>query len=56
VAAFLAGRIGFLDIVETVQRVLGEHEGTSRAEVTLEDVTGAEVWARARAHEVLARR
>lgn len=55
VAAFLAGRIGFLDIVETVERVLGEHEGTSRAAVTLEDVTGAEAWARARAHEILAR-
>ncbi|MHA7135024.1 1-deoxy-D-xylulose-5-phosphate reductoisomerase [Oerskovia turbata] len=56
VAAFLAGRIGFLDIVETVERVLGEHTGTSRAEVTLEDVTAAEDWARARAQEILARR
>jgi 1-deoxy-D-xylulose-5-phosphate reductoisomerase len=56
VAAFLAGRIGFLDIVETVQQVLGEHSGTSRAAVTLDDVTGAEGWARARAHEILARR
>ncbi|MFF3064537.1 1-deoxy-D-xylulose-5-phosphate reductoisomerase [Oerskovia sp. NPDC057915] len=56
VAAFLEGRIGFLDIVETVQRVLGEHTGTSRAAVTLEDVTAAEAWARARAHEILARR
>jgi 1-deoxy-D-xylulose-5-phosphate reductoisomerase len=27
VAAFLAGRIGFLDIVATVERVLGEHQG-----------------------------
>jgi 1-deoxy-D-xylulose-5-phosphate reductoisomerase len=56
VAAFLAGRIGFLDIVATVERVLGEHAGTSRAAVTLEDVTGAEDWARARAQEILARR
>ncbi|RXR27883.1 1-deoxy-D-xylulose-5-phosphate reductoisomerase [Oerskovia turbata] len=56
VAAFLEGRIGFLDIVETVQRVLGEHTGTSRAVVTLDDVTGAEGWARARAHEILTRR
>ncbi|MFF2623814.1 1-deoxy-D-xylulose-5-phosphate reductoisomerase [Oerskovia jenensis] len=56
VAVFLSGRIGFLDIVETVQRVLGEHTGTPRAAVTLEDVTGAEGWARARAHELLARR
>ena len=29
VEAFLAGRIGFLDIVTTVERVLGEHDGTS---------------------------
>lgn len=56
VAAFLAGRIGFLDIVETVQQVLGEHSGTSRADVTLDDVKGAEGWARARAHEILSRR
>ena len=56
VAAFLEGRIGFLDIVATVERVLGEHEGTSRAEVTLDDVTAAEAWARARAHQVLAQR
>jgi len=53
VAAFLAGRIGFLDIVATVGRVLDEHvpSGTD-----LEAVLGAEVWARARADELLARR
>ncbi|WP_199423823.1 1-deoxy-D-xylulose-5-phosphate reductoisomerase [Actinotalea solisilvae] len=55
VAAFLAGRIGFLDIVDTVERVLGEHGG-SAADVTLDDVLEAERWARARAHEVLDRR
>lgn len=55
VAAFLAGRIGFLDIVETVERVLGEHDGTPGDRVGLGDVLAAETWARARAHEVLAR-
>ncbi|CAM3595550.1 1-deoxy-D-xylulose-5-phosphate reductoisomerase [Isoptericola cucumis] len=55
VAAFLAGRIGFLDIVETVERVLGEHEGVASGDVTLEAVEGAEEWARARADEILAR-
>lgn len=55
VAAFLDGRIGFLDVVDTVERVLGEHPGTSGA-VSLEAVLEAESWARARAHEVLARR
>ncbi|MCA5893233.1 1-deoxy-D-xylulose-5-phosphate reductoisomerase [Isoptericola sp. NEAU-Y5] len=55
VAAFLAGRIGFLDIVETVERVLGEHAGVAASAVTLEAVEGAETWARARADEILAR-
>ncbi|HEY0187424.1 MAG TPA: 1-deoxy-D-xylulose-5-phosphate reductoisomerase [Cellulomonas sp.] len=65
VAAFLAGRIGFLDIVATVERVLGEHDGVGAgtpvdqppsavADVTLADVLGAEAWARARARELLA--
>ncbi|QAY70563.1 1-deoxy-D-xylulose-5-phosphate reductoisomerase [Xylanimonas protaetiae] len=56
VAAFLAGRIGFLDIVDTVERVLGEHDGVAAAAVILADVEGAEAWARARADELLARR
>ncbi|NTW39105.1 MAG: 1-deoxy-D-xylulose-5-phosphate reductoisomerase [Cellulomonadaceae bacterium] len=57
VAAFLSGQIGFLDIVDTVERVLAEHDGTaSSAALTLDDVLAAELWARARAHEVLAQR
>ncbi|MBO9553757.1 1-deoxy-D-xylulose-5-phosphate reductoisomerase [Cellulomonas sp.] len=56
VAAFLAGRIGFLDIVSTVERVLDEHTGTAAAALDLDAVLAAEDWARARAHEVLARR
>ncbi|WP_235520892.1 1-deoxy-D-xylulose-5-phosphate reductoisomerase [Cellulomonas sp. Leaf395] len=55
VEAFLAGRIGFLDIVTTVERVLGEHEGTAPDDLTLDAVLAAEVWARARAQEILAR-
>jgi 1-deoxy-D-xylulose-5-phosphate reductoisomerase len=54
VAAFLDGRIGFLEIVDTVERVLGEHDGI--ASPTLEDVLEAERWARRRAEEVLALR
>nr|WP_297425780.1 1-deoxy-D-xylulose-5-phosphate reductoisomerase [uncultured Actinotalea sp.] len=54
VAAFLEGRIGFLDVVDTVERVLGEHTGAP-GDVTLGDVLDAEAWARTRAHEVLAR-
>ncbi|GIG21849.1 1-deoxy-D-xylulose 5-phosphate reductoisomerase [Cellulomonas chitinilytica] len=56
VAAFLAGRIGFLDIVSTVARVLDEHTGTPADALDLDAVLAAEDWARARAHEVLARR
>lgn len=55
VDAFLAGRIGFLDIVTTVERVLGEHDGTLADDLTLDAVLAAEVWARARAQEILAR-
>ena len=54
VAAFLADRIAFLDIVDTVERVLGEHEGV--AEPDLEAVLAVQDWARARAREVLAGR
>ncbi len=53
VAAFLSGRIGFLDIVGTVGRVLDEHRG---ADADLATVLAAERWARARADELLARR
>lgn len=57
VEAFHAGRIGFLDIVETVERVVDDWAGDERslaAVEVVEDVLAAERWARARAHEVLA--
>ena len=53
VAAFLAGRIGFVEIVDTVARVLGEHDGAAAGSVTLDEVLGAEHWARVRATELL---
>ncbi len=53
VEAFLAGHIGFLEIVDTVERVLGEHEGTASADLSLEAVLGAEEWARSRARQLL---
>jgi 1-deoxy-D-xylulose-5-phosphate reductoisomerase len=56
VAAFLGGRIGFLDIVDTVARVLGEHDGVAAAAVTLGEVLAAETWARARATELVTAR
>jgi len=57
VGAFLAGRIPFLSIVDSVERVLGEHleSGAAAAsgnELTLDDVLAADVWARSRAHDI----
>ena len=52
VAAFHAGRIGYLAIVETVERVVDRHEP---GEVTLEGVLDAERWARTEADAILAR-
>jgi 1-deoxy-D-xylulose-5-phosphate reductoisomerase len=53
VAAFLAGRIGFLEIVATVEAALAEHAGGPVRDVG--DVRAAEEWARARAQERVAR-
>ena len=52
VDAFHDGRIGFVDIVDTVERVLGEHDAAT-GELTVEQVLDAETWARRRTHEVL---
>ncbi|WP_426624108.1 1-deoxy-D-xylulose-5-phosphate reductoisomerase [Leifsonia sp. McL0607] len=52
VAAFHAGAIGYLDIVETVERVVDEHEPV--AELDLESLAEAERWARATADAHLA--
>ena len=62
VAAFLAGEIGFLEIVDYVNQVLDEHLSGKFAaaggswvpgnEVSLESVIAADSWARARAREI----
>lgn len=54
VHAFHGGQIGFLDIVDTIAQVLSEH--TPGTQLTLQSVLEAEVWARARTHELLAAR
>ena len=41
-----------MQIVDMVERVLEDHDGVTRP--TLEDVLGAEEWARARADERIA--
>jgi 1-deoxy-D-xylulose-5-phosphate reductoisomerase len=52
VAAFLAGTIPFTGIVDTVMRVISEHDGGGEGTLTLEDVLEADRWARARAREL----
>jgi 1-deoxy-D-xylulose-5-phosphate reductoisomerase len=53
VAAFLAGRIGFLDIVDTIERVVEDH--VPQGEPDLTGVLAADAWARARARELVSR-
>jgi 1-deoxy-D-xylulose-5-phosphate reductoisomerase len=53
VAAFLAGSIGFTRIVDTVARILSDHDG-ARAEVnSVADVLAVDDWARRRAAELM---
>ena len=54
VAAFLAGGLEWLDIVEIDAAVVGEHEGLTSP--SLEDILAAETWARTRADELIAAR
>ena len=51
VAAFHAGRIGYLQIVDTIERVVDVHEP---GDLTLEGVLAAEDWARRTADGILA--
>jgi 1-deoxy-D-xylulose-5-phosphate reductoisomerase len=51
VAAFHAQQIGFLDIVDTVLRVVESHE--QDGPLTRESLAGAESWARAAADKLL---
>lgn len=53
VAAFHAGALPFLGIVDTLARVVGEHEPAGDPR-DVEDVLAAEDWARARARELVA--
>jgi 1-deoxy-D-xylulose-5-phosphate reductoisomerase len=52
VEAFLAGRLRFPGIVDTVAQVLSEHSEAGGDAVTLEDVLAADSWARDRAREL----
>jgi 1-deoxy-D-xylulose-5-phosphate reductoisomerase len=52
VAAFHDGAIGFLDIVDTVERIVEEH---TAGEPSLDGVLAAERWARTAADRALTR-
>ena len=52
VAAFHAGRIGFLEIVDTVQHVVESHELDGA--LSLESLAAAEAWARDAADQLIA--
>ena len=56
VEAFLAGRLPFAGIIDTVSQVVSEHSDTSRESVTLEDVLATDRWARVRARELTSNR
>ena len=56
VAAFLGGRIPFVDIVDTVEQVVdewGTHPENDTSPLDVDTVLSAETWARHRAQEVL---
>ena len=58
VDAFHDGRIGFLDIVDTIERVVQDHantatEGIESGTLSVEDVMRADTWAREQARTVL---
>ncbi len=54
VTAFHAGRIGYLDILETVERVVDAH--APEPDLTRETLAFAELWARAEADRIIAAR
>jgi len=51
-ADFLAGRIGFPRIVDSVARIVSEHDGARTAVTTVADVLAVDDWARRRAREL----
>jgi len=53
VAAFLSGQIGFTRIVDTVARIVSEHDAACAAVTTVADVLTVDAWARRRAAELM---
>jgi 1-deoxy-D-xylulose-5-phosphate reductoisomerase len=52
VADFLAGRIGFDRVVDTVARIVSEHDAARAAVTTVAEVLAVDDWARRRAREL----
>jgi 1-deoxy-D-xylulose-5-phosphate reductoisomerase len=52
VTDFLAGSISFSRIVDTIARIVSEHDVSRAGVTTLEDVLAVDAWARARAREL----
>jgi len=52
VQAFRDGKLAFLAIVDTVARVVSEHDVPSYQELTIDDVLAADAWARQRARDI----
>jgi len=52
VEAFLSGRLRFNRIIDTVARVVSEHDDPCREGMTVDDVLAADSWARSRAGEL----
>ena len=55
VEAFRQGRLGFVEIIDTVAHVLGSHDVPSNAVLTLDDVLAADAWARDEAARLIER-
>jgi len=52
VEAFRQGRLPFLGIIDTVARIVTEHDVPSYEELSIDDVLAADAWARTRAREL----
>jgi 1-deoxy-D-xylulose-5-phosphate reductoisomerase len=55
VEAFRQGRLGFVEIIDTVAHVLGAHHVPSKPALTLDDVLAADAWAREEAARLIER-
>jgi len=53
VEAFRQGRLGFVEIIDTVDHVLGLHDVPSNPALSLDDVLAADAWARAEATRLI---